>query len=318
VQRGEILILVTGGTGFIGQALIRHLVAAGYRVRTLIRPSERSPRLPRGVPVEVAVAGINDERGLRAAMVGVDTVYHLVGGEHRGPREDLMAVDVRGARTVVEAAADANVDRFFYISHLGADRASAFPVLKAKAIAEDHIKNSGVDYTILRSAVVYGLGDRFTTRLARSLYGLPFIFLMPGDGETRIQPLWIEDLVTCLAWALDDDGTRNRTYELGGPEFLTFRQVLEMMMHKMGIRRVLVPIPPPYLRALTVVLEYIFPFLPLTVYWLDYLATDRTCSLDTIPHIFNLMPSRFSRRLDYLETRNWRREFWRSVMGRDS
>ncbi len=309
------MILVTGGTGFIGEALIRHLVEAGYRVRTLIRPSERSPRLPRGVPVEVAVTGLRDERGLRAAMVGVDVVYHLVGGEHRGPQEDLMAVDVRGARAVTQAAADASVDRFFYVSHIGADRASAYPVLKVKAIAEDHVRRSGIDYTIMRSALVFGKNDRFTTRLARSLYGLPFIFLMPGDGETKIQPLWIEDLVTCMVWALDDDGTRNRIYELGGPEFLSFHQVMDIIMHTIGVRRMMVSVPPPYLRLITILLEYIIPNLPLSVYLLDYLATDRTCSLDTIPHIFNLMPSRFSKRLDYLQNQNWRRELRRSVLG---
>lgn len=308
------MILITGGTGFIGKALIRHLVEAGQRVRTLIRPSMQSPRLPSGVPVEVAVTGLNDERGLRAAMVGVDTVYHLAGVERRGPQADLMETDVRGTRMVVNVAANAGVDRFFYISHLGADRASAYPVFKAKAIAEQYIRRSGIDFTIMRTAVVFGPNDSFTTGLARLIYSLPFVFLLPGDGETQIQPLWIEDLVTCMAWALDDDNTRNQIYELGGPEFLSFRQIVETIMNQVGARRSMAFVPPPYLRALTVILEYVLPSPPMSVYWLDYLATNRTCSLDTIPRLFNLMPSRFSHRLDYLTGRNWRRELWRSVM----
>lgn len=310
------MILVTGGTGFIGKALIRHLVDNKYPVRTLIRPARRSPNLPRGVAVDVAVTSLNDRRGLRAAMVGVDTVFHLAGVERRGVREDLMEADIQGTRAVLAAAADAGVRRFFYLSHLGADRASAYPVLKAKAIAEEDIRRSGLDYTILRTAIVYGPGDGFTTGLAQLLHGLPFIFLLPGDGQTLLQPLWVEDLVTCLVWALDNEDTRQRVYDIGGPEYLTLEQVIQKITRKLGINRYLVSISPPYLRALTVLLEYFLPGSPVSVYWLDYLATDRTCPLDTIPRIFGLMPARLSQRLDYLEDRNWQRELWRSILRR--
>ncbi|MBP1704124.1 MAG: NAD-dependent epimerase/dehydratase, partial [Chloroflexi bacterium] len=125
------MILITGGTGFIGKALIRHLVELDQAVRILIRPAPHSPQLPIGVPMDVALSGLTDARGLRAAMVGVDTVFHLATGEWRGTRASLMDIDIQGTRAVVEAAQDAGVRRFFYVSHLGADRASAYPVLKA-------------------------------------------------------------------------------------------------------------------------------------------------------------------------------------------
>jgi NADH dehydrogenase len=311
------MILVTGGTGFIGQALIRHLVEEGQQVRTLIRPSHRSPNLPYGVPVEVAVTSLHDERSLRAAMVGVDTVYHLAGGEWRGVRANLLQVDIQGTQSVVNAAVDARVNRIFFVSHLDADRASAYPVLKAKAIAEEHIRRSGLDYTILRSAIVFGPNDSFTTGLAQLLYALPF-FLMPGNGHNMLQPLWVEDLATCLAWSLDDEETRNQTYEIGGPESLYFIQIAEAIMNTIGIRRRLVPLRPPYLRALTIFLEHLAPGLPVSVYWLDYLAANRTTSLDTIPRVFKLMPARFSQRLAYLEGRKWRRSLIQSILHRQT
>jgi NADH dehydrogenase len=316
MNQGNGVILVTGGTGFIGRSLIRQLTEAGYPVRLLIRPSPRSPNLPRGVPVEVALTTLNDERSLRAAMAGVDTVYHLAGVERRGAYADLMAVDIQGTQAVVNAAKDAGVGRFFFLSHLGADRASAYPVFKAKAIAEEFVRRGGVDYTILRTALVFGPNDGFTTGLAQLLQALPFFFLVPGEGDTLLQPLWVEDLATALLWALDDEATRNQVYSLGGPEYLTFNDVLYLVMEKLRLHRTPVYLKPPYLRGITVLLETLFPSLPVSVYWLDYLAANRTCSLDTLPRFFNLMPARMSHRLDYLHGVNWRRVILRTIWQR--
>ena len=310
------MILVTGGTGFVGRVLIRHLVEMDQPVRALIRPLPHSPRLPKGVPIEVTVSGLTDPRGLRAAMVGIDTVYHLASAEWRGTRASLMEIDVKGTQAVVQAAKEANVSRIFYVSHLGADRASAYPVLKAKAIAEEFIRRSGLEYTILRSAILYGFNDSFTTGLARILHAVPKIFLLPGNGRVLLQPLWIEDLVTCMTWALEDPETRNRMVEIGGPEYLTFEQIVMLVMRAIGVRRNLIGIRPPYLRALTVILESMFPSFPVSVYWLDYLAANRTCALDTVPRIFNLMPSRMSQRLAYLRGQDWRMSLVQALIQR--
>lgn len=294
------MILVTGGTGFIGQVLIRHLVAMGIQVRTLLRPSASSPNLPRGVPVEAVICGLRDERGLRAALKGVDVVFHLAGAERKGSQADFLGVDIEGTRTIASVAAEAGVSRFFYLSHLGADRASAYPLLKIKAIAESHIIHSGVPYTIFRSAVVYGPGDQFTTNLVRLLRMSPGVFLMPAGGATKIQPLWVEDLVTSLTLAMEDENTTRQIYAIGGPEYLTFREVVEAVKSAARIRRLFVNVSPAYLRILSVFMENTLKDFPLSVFWQDYLAADRTCDLDTLPQLFGLMPVRFSRQLDYL------------------
>jgi len=310
------MILVTGGTGFIGKALIRHLVENDHSVRLLIQPSRQSPDLPRGTSVEVAVSSLSDERSLRAAMSGIQTVYHLASMEWSGLRARLLEVDVQGTQAVLKAAADAGVQRVFFISHLGADRASAFPLLKAKAIAEEHIRRSGIDYTILRSSIVFGKNDHFVSGLARLLNVLPLIFLVPGDGNTLLQPIWVEDLVTCLVWALDDDQTRNQTFLVGGPEFLTFNSILKTVMDTIGVQRRPVYADLPYIKALTAFLEPVFPGMPTTVFWLDYLAANHTCSLDTLPRSFNLLPSRFSHRLDYLKNQKWGKSLLQEMLRR--
>lgn len=299
------MILVTGGTGFIGQVLIRHLVAMGLQVRTLLRPSPLSPDLPRSVPVEAVICGLNDERGLRAALKGVDVVFHLAGTERRGSQADLMGVDIEGTRTISNMAAEAGVDRFFFLSHLGADRASAYAVLKSKAIAENYIIQSGVPHTIFRSAVVYGPGDQFTTEVARLMRISPGIFFLPGDGNSLLQPLWVEDLVTCLTLAMEDENTLGQTYSVGGPEYLSFRQVASTIRSAARLRRWFVPASPIFLRFVSVSLENTFKSFPLSVFWQDYLAADRTCQLDTLPRLFGLMPVRFSRQLDYLSQANF-------------
>jgi len=299
------MILVTGATGFIGRALVRHLSQTGQQVRVLLRPSPQSPRIPKGVPVEVAVVSLNDERGVRAALRGVDQVYHLATASSQGRRGNLLTTDIEGTRNLASASRDAGIQHLIFISHIGADRASAFPVQKAKGIAEEHIRKSGVPHTIIRSSIVFGPEDGFTTTIAGLLRVVPLIFPIPSDGRTLIQPLWVEDLVTALVWTLDNPETINQTYEVGGGEYFTLRQMLEALMSVTHARRMLLPLPPPYMRSLLVMLDSFVPNFNISTYWLDYVAVNRTCPVDNLPRIFGLMPARFAYRLDYLARKPW-------------
>jgi NADH dehydrogenase len=160
--------------------------------------------------------------------------------------------------------------------------------------------------------LVFGPEDGFTTGLAKLLHALP-VFFLPGEGDTLMQPISVDDLVMAMIWAIDLPKTVNQTYELGGLEQLSFRQVVEILAAHMGLHRRMVSIPPPYLRAMTVFLEHSFPGFPLSVYWLDYFAVNRTCSMDTLPKQFGLLPTRFAYGLDYLDGRKWGREFWKTL-----
>lgn len=302
------MILVTGATGFIGRALVRQLFEAGHPMRVLIRPSRRTPRLPKGVPVEVAVVSLADTRGLRAALNGVDVIFHLAGAESQGRDANLRITDIEGTRNLVEAARDAGVRHFIYLSHLDAARASAYPVFKAKGIAEETIRRSGIPYTILRSAIVYGPEDHFTTGLARMLRAAPGIFFIPSSEARivpRVQPIWVEDLSACLLWTYENRETLNQVYEVGGSEYFTVRQVVEIVMSTIHAPRLLIEIPPLLLRALTIFLEGIIPRFPASSFWIDYLYVSRTCPADATSRAFGLMPARFTYRLDYLVTKSW-------------
>lgn len=310
------MILITGATGFIGRTLVRQLSSTGYPVRALIRPSARTPRLPKGVPVEVAVVSLADTRGLRAAMRDVESIFHLASAENQGSRGNLLATDIQGTQNLVDAAADAGVNRIIYLSHLGAARASGYPAFKAKGIAEKSIRAGKTPFTIIRTSLVYGPEDHFTNNIARLIRSSVGFFPIPTGGRVVVQPVWVEDLVTCMIWALQNESTLHQVYEVGGNEFFTIQQVIETIMDVTRRRRYLVPLSPITLRAITVFLENALPRFPISSFFLDYFAVNRTTAVDSMPRYFGLMPARFSYRLEYLKHKRWYERLWSAITER--
>lgn len=232
-------------------------------------------------------------------MKGVNTIFHLASAEREGARGDLNAVDVQGTAAISRSARDAGIERLIFISHLAADRMSAFPALKAKGIAENWIATSEVPYTILRTDAVYGAGDQFTLPIYHLLKTF-LVFTMPGDGSTLLQPLSVGDLVTCLLMLLDTPRTINRTISLGGGELIPYREIVDRVMRATGKNRPIMQMTPSYVRTFALWLDQLFPRFPISIYWLDTLAMNRTTNLDTLPKEFGIIPARFSQNLDYL------------------
>jgi NADH dehydrogenase len=123
---------------------------------------------------------------------------------------------------------------------------------------------------------------------------------MPGDGSNLLQPIWIEDLVTCILLAAADDNKRNRVIPVGGIEYLTYLEILKLVMKQTGIQRKPLGVTPEFLRGLTLWIAQVYPKLPVSIFWLDYLAVDRITSLDSVPREFGLIPARFKNKIDYL------------------
>jgi len=292
------MILVTGASGFIGSALVAYLSERGLPVRALLRPSRYSPQLPRDIPVEVAVSSMQDERGIRAALKDVTCIFHLASSEREGQQVDLEASDVKGLENLLQAAEQVGVERIFFISHIGADRTSGFPAFRAKAIEEKMIRNSKATATILRTSIVFGQEDGFLSYFARGLAGSKLIYAIPGSDDILMQPLWINDLINCLYLVYQNEEYAGKTYELGGGEYFTFRTILQMIMESIGKKRYLVPILPAVLRARNLWFGESPKYSTLSTFWVDYLASDRTCSLDSLPHQFNILPGRFSEKME--------------------
>lgn len=298
------MILLTGGTGFIGSFLLPRLLSAGHDVRLLLRPSTHNPNLPKGQQFDVVLASLQDAAGLRSAVAGVDTIIHLASSESHGLRADFQGVDVEGTRNLVQAARDSRAERFIYLSHLGADSASAYPLLRAKGIAEQLVSNSGIRHTILRSAVVFGPNDRFVTPLMKVIRHSPGILLVPEASHGLLQPIWIDDLVSCLMILLRSEARQNGLYTVGGAEILSFAQVLNTLTAAMGIKRWKVPIGMTWLRWGTAIAEQLSPRFPVSVQLFDILAADRIAGVDSLEREFGIIPSGFSQRVRDLA------EFW--------
>lgn len=309
------MILVTGATGFVGRRLVRRLSGdLGLKVRVLLRPGTDVSRLPRGLAVHGMIGNLTDSDSLLAAMDGVHTVFHLVGTETRGRHARLEEIDIAGAKALCEAALAARVGRIVTVSRVGADRASAFPMLRAKGEIEEIMRSSGLAYTIFRTGVLFGEGDHFSENIAMLVRAFPLYFV-PGEGEQVFQPLWVEDLVTCLTMSLQDLNLVDTVVAAGGPELLTYRRVVMRVMHAINSQRPIVGLPFQLFRGMAWFLDGLFARWPFTEQWVEMLSSNQTAELGTIERLFGFRPAAFDIGLidKYMQGRPYRQEFLRYI-----
>ena len=224
------MILVTGATGFIGQHLVKQLVDAQYPVCCLIRPSPRERAFAPGVKNHIVAGDVDDLPALRVALYNATHVIHLAGVWEETERDTFEATKFKARRTSSTRCTRSASKRLITISSLGAHTHSAFPYMRIKAQVDDMVEASGLDYTILESSAVYGPGDNWTETIDLALRRFPFFFPIPGDGRVRLQPLHVSDLARCILACLADDKTSRKTYAVGGPQHLTYDDMISTIM----------------------------------------------------------------------------------------
>jgi NADH dehydrogenase len=309
------MILITNATGLIGRAVVRQLVAEQFDVRCLLRPSRREQRLPKGIPFSTISASLNDLPALRTAMQDVTAIFHLI--EEESPEQErTLPGHAQDTASLIEAAREVGVHRFVYLSRLGADRASAYPLFRVRGEAEAVVRESDLDWTILQTAITYGPEDAFTNVLAMLTKVIPFILPIPETGLARFQPLWIADLVRCVLIALKRNDLTGQTTPLGGPEHFTLEQLVTQVTLALGVRRRLVRVRTPLAQFAIGLGDTFLPRNPAPPWWLDVLAVGSATELGVIPRHFDFEPCRFAQCLDYLRGRHpWRRNLVRFVLG---
>jgi uncharacterized protein YbjT (DUF2867 family) len=298
------MVLVTGGTGFIGSHLVEKLVSINRPPRLLLRPQKRTPKLIAGTAFDITVSGLHDLAGVRAAMRNVHSIIHLASEEQQWPEVDAEEMDVSGLQNLLLAAKEAGVGHILFLSRNGLDKNSSYPILRTKAACEKLIDESGLDYVIIRLGDVYGQNDHFTHTIASAMRYTPVVFPVPDGGKTILQPIWIEDLISILMLLLERDNFGKRIVEVGGGEYLEFQAICRMIMQKINKRKILIPVPSAYLRIFNLWIKPYRRSFPLPTLWLDLLAVDRICGLDSLPRNFEILPVRFFTHLDHLHARS--------------
>jgi uncharacterized protein YbjT (DUF2867 family) len=286
------MILVTGATGFIGRHLVNQLMADGRRIRCLL-PEDKLNNLPWEIPPEIIVGNLLDEEVLFKAVTGVHTIIHLQSGQWWGRPRDLERIELVGTRNLITAARSTRVGRIITISHLGASSSSAYMLLRIKGMAEELIRSSGLAYTIIRSGIVFGEDDAFVNHIAMILRANPVLFLMPGQGEVVLHPIYIDDLIAAITRSLELIDVVDTTIDVGGPEYITVEDLIHTVMRVSNTHRLILPVPPYVMRWMAAVYSRLLRRSLVTAQWLDILATNRTAPLGNAYNYFGIHPRRF-------------------------
>ena len=239
------MILLTGATGTVGSALLRRLTADGAPVRCLVRDPRRLG--DQRVRVQIALGDLANPPSFRNALRGVDTVVHLAASIRDQPRASIEELNAMATLRLVRAAERSGARRFLFFSAMGAAHHSRTRFLRAKALARQAVEASSLETTILSPSIVYAPGDPWLTLLERFSY-LPAI-PVSGSGGAVYQPIWAEDVADCVVAALAAAGPRRRSFELAGPETLSYDEIVRVAMRPTGRRRPLVHVPLPIVRC---------------------------------------------------------------------
>ena len=290
-------VALAGGAGFIGRAIVRRLVAGGsIKVRVLTRNIEKA-RARFDLPgIEFVSADIGQPASLTDALAGANTIVDAIQFDGY-PVENLRRgltferIDYGGAVALIDAAKQAGVQQFIYISGAASDENGTHPGFRAKGRAERAIRESGLTYTIFRPSLVYGPEDKVVNGLASAIRFAP-IFGVPGTGRQKVQPVLVDDLAACVMLAVSGHG-RNGTYEIGGPDLMTFDEMMRIIMDSSGHRRPLFHIPGTIMRTVGGLLEKL-PKPLLSRDAVTFVTADNACDIKPLVDEFgiNLTPAR--------------------------
>jgi nucleoside-diphosphate-sugar epimerase len=275
----DLIVAVAGGSGFIGGAIVRRLLGAGFLVRLMTRNPDRARQRFGSSNIDFFRADLTEPRSLRVPLAGAGAIINAAqfdGYPVENPRRGLTfeRVDYGGTCALIDMADHRALTRFVYISGASASPSATHPAFRAKGRAELVLHNSGLPFTIFRPALAYGPGGRVLSMFARILRFSP-LFVIPGSGLQRVQPLLVDDLAECVVMALEGSG-RNGTFEICGPETMSLDELVLLLMEITRRRRLIVHAPGGLVKMAGAIAETI----PAQLFSRDaaaFLMTDYVC-----------------------------------------
>lgn len=284
------MILVTGGTGFVGRHLVRALVQSGKKVRCLIRESSSTAPFA-DLNLEIVRGDVTAPETLPPALRGVETLIHLVATIVESKGRTFERINVLGTRNLMEEARKQNLQRVIHLSALGASPRKSLSYTYSKWLGEEEVRSSGLPYAIFRPSVIFGPEDKFFNLLVAMARKLPF-FPVLGNGKARFQPIWVKDLATCILKALDDSRFQNQILEIGGPDHVTYEDLVNLAMEKAGCHRIKIFIPLSLVYPAVWMMEKVLRgSSPVTIPQLKLLSLDNVTHIESVQMLFSFSPS---------------------------
>lgn len=280
-------VLVAGGTGLLGEAITRALAGAGHSVTVMSRSQPATP-----VPGTSWVRGdVTEPASLAGPLAGKDIVVDAVQVPNY-PMEDpkrgytFERIDLGGTKNLIDAAKAATVRQFIGLSGVGAAEHARYHWLRFKWQEEQHIRASGVPFTIFRPSWIFGPRDVSLNRFLGFARWLPFVPVV-GDGKTRINPLYVNDLAAHVLSAVGKERATGQVFELGGPAVMTMDEVIRTALRVTGKRRFLLHQPKPLMKAAAAVVQFV-PGRPLTPDAIDFVTMEGVADTSLAESVFGL------------------------------
>ncbi|MBI2447290.1 MAG: complex I NDUFA9 subunit family protein [Candidatus Omnitrophica bacterium] len=285
------MILLTGATGFVGSHILKRLMSRHIKVRCVVR-STSNARILESQGIEVHKGDVTDMVSLNGACKGIDTVIHLVGIIKEGKGITFENVHCEGTVNILEESKKSGVKRFIHMSALGTRANAVSRYHKTKWRSEEAVRESGLNYTIFRPSIICGPEDEFVNMFAAMMRRSPIIPVI-GSGIHKMQPIYVEDVASSFLNAVDSNKTIGRIYELGGPEALTFNDILKTIADVMGKKTILLHIPTGIMRPVAWLMEHALPNPPVTREQLIMLNEDNTCDISAMQNNLGIHPIPF-------------------------
>ena len=291
-------VLVTGATGFLGRHVVQQLLDTNHEVRVMVR-SPGSESVFATPPSDVCYGNVSDPDALAEACRGISQVVHLVAVIRGGPRQ-FDAINRQGAANVAAAAKEAgSVRHFVHVSALGAANVPHLRYLHSKWLGEQEVVNSGLPHVIIRPSLIFGRGDEFTNSVAALVRSSPITPVI-GSGNNRLQPIHVEDVARCVALSLSGNIRGNRTVEIGGPEQLSYNEIIRVVTRVMGRRRLLVNVPLWKMRLPIALMEMLTPRAPINRAMLQLITLRNVAEPDSVERVFGFRPRPFADNIDHV------------------